>query len=199
VAAAAPVTAAPVVTSVGTDGTLPSDAPPPDPQDGRGPRHGRRTGRARRIVLRLAIGVGCLIVIAGLTVGGIKLYSSLHHDAVASADRSSTEVWDLTRSGTVVHHVTVDTAVPQSLATGSCRIALWSLESPTILDKAEQWTSRAIALGAPQHDPVNLYGELLTGIRRQKATLSGSASGESYTDSVGKIVDSCTRLGVTGW
>ena len=65
-------------------------------------------GRSR---LRLAIGVGCLIVLAGLTVGGIKLYSSLHHEQVASADRSSTEVWNLTRGGAVVHRVTVETPI----------------------------------------------------------------------------------------
>ncbi len=198
VVASGPAVAAPVVTSVGSDGTPPSEPPPPDPR--RGPRHGRRAGRGRRIGLRLAIAVACLVVIGGLTVGGIKLYSSLHHAAVASADRASTEVWNLTRSGTVVHRVTVDTSDPRSLATGACRIALWSLESPGILDKSEAWTSRAIAQGAPQHDPVDLYRELLGGIRRQQATLSGgSGSSESYTESVGKIVDSCTRLGVTGW
>ncbi len=200
VVTSARVVAAPVATPVESVATATAGPQPPDPPDRRGPRHGRRSGRGRKIALRLAIGVGCLIVLAGLTVGGIKLYSSLHHEQVASADRSSTEVWNLTRGGAVVHRVTVETSDPGSLATGACRIALWSLESPTILEKSEAWTSRAIALGAPQHDPVDLYRQLLSGIQRQQATLSGgSASGESYTDSVGRIVDSCTQLGVTGW
>ena len=128
VVASGPAVAAPVVTSVGSDGTPPSEPPPPDPR--RGPRHGRRAGRGRRIGLRLAIAVACLVVIGGLTVGGIKLYSSLHHAAVASADRASTEVWNLTRSGTVVHRVTVDTSDPRSLATGACRIAALEPREP---------------------------------------------------------------------
>ena len=154
-------------------------------------------------VLRGVIGA---IVLIGLIVAGVAIFVAVDHSnggsqssSAASGGNSNAQSFDLTRSGTVVHTVTVDESSAISLATNACRLALWNTADLELIEKGQTWVGTAVQLEASKGIFLDLYNPLLQVLNYQQEYLTQTAGSTENYDHSSEIFTACADLGVTGW